>query len=259
MWVFTTFADGLEAVLAPTSRAETDAAGHVQPPSTVRRRTGHASYSQASNSLLLGHHAFTAFASLLRPAEVTAVTNDEGAVHQADGATVATHSAAAPPHGLSTGSASFRVVSADPTSPVLVGVCGENIDLGTPLSWEEDHCFVVECSHRGAFLWSDRGMTWGKRLSEKCFNPIIRPDSRDVDMEPLNGETLHTSALHEARFDFSWTPAEVCVTMASTGECAAFSRPSVADIQGHTVECEAPPSLAPCATFFGDGVEVTVF
>ena len=141
--------------------------------------------------------------------------------------------------GAAAGAASFAVETADASSPVLVGVCGEDIDLGTPLSWEEDHCFVVECSARGAFLWSDRGQTWGAKLSDKCFNEV-------------------TPGRHSARVDVAWTPEAVTVTMPATGEAGTFPRPRVSDIQGRTIECDAPPHLAPCTTFFCDQAQVTL-
>ena len=233
-WFFAAFADGVEAVVRTDASEGDGDAAFGAPPTTVRRRrqvAGATGYTaNESGSLLLGSHAFTAMASLVKPpaaAEKDADTPAEGA------ATV---------HGAAAGAASFRVTTADPSSPVLVGVSGHEIDLGTPLSWEEDHCFVVECSARGAFLWSDRGQTWGAKLSDKCFTQQQQGDG----------------SRHAAQVDVSWTRDSVTFTMPATGESGSLPRPAVSDIQGRTIECASPPDLAPCTTFFCDLAEVTL-
>jgi hypothetical protein len=269
MWVFTNFAEGLEAVLAPPNQQATDVGGHHQPPSTIRRRGSHDPYRAQSDSMLVGHRAFTAFASLVN--KLPAAAEQDG-----DHETIQTRSDAQQPHGAPSGAASFKVTTTDPSNPVLVGVCGENIDLGTPLSWEEDHCFVVECSARGAFLWSDRGSKWGQRLSEKCFEQLSATASATA--APTVDETTAAAAtsgtlsvtggsptampsagLYEAQVDVRWTPTHVTMSMPLYGDVATFERPAVADIQGRTTECDTPPNLAPCTTFFASEAEVTVY
>lgn len=41
--------------------------------------------------------------------------------------------------------------------------------LSTPLLWEEPATVMLECSERGAFLWSDALGLYGKRIWDQCF------------------------------------------------------------------------------------------
>lgn len=255
MWIFSRFADGVEAVAG-------DALTGRGSGSTVRRRAATAAYVAASPTLHLGQHAFTAVATRQPSRDAAAVAERDGAAKPTMNGDDATAQAAA--GGSASGSASFHVTTPDPSSPVLVGVAGDEIDLGTPLSWEEDHCFVVECSLRGAYLWSDRGQAWGQKLADKCFFEVSAAAAEAGDQQGAA-----TTKLYEAHVDVSWTPEVVKFSMANPAATAgggdappsfqaSLSRPRVADIQGRTIECDAPPNLAPCATFFCEESRVTV-
>lgn len=53
---------------------------------------------------------------------------------------------------------------------VMIGLARPTVRLDTPIPWEDEDVFLVECSTRGAFLWSESLQAFGKPLFPKCLS-----------------------------------------------------------------------------------------
>lgn len=135
------------------------------------------------------------------------------------------------------GRATFSIATADPSDSVLVGVASAEMPLDTPLSWEEDHAYFVECSSRGATVWSERAAAFGLPLTApgtSCFG--------------TDGK---------ASVSVTWDAANV-IFAALGGQPVTLPRPAAAEIQGRPAPCAEQPPLLPTVTLFTEATVVGV-
>ena len=227
MWLFTDVADGLS--LAACSR---------------RVAKGAAGFAPRSSTFLQGTHAFSALASFRRAAAAGSDASESSPVENKDESATAEEET----------TVHFSVSAPSADSSVMVGVAQHGTPLDTPIAWEEDHCYQVECSARGAFLWSERAAAFGVKLSDECWRPAVAD----------NGSTDEAGAV-TAAFAVTWGPQHVGFrVIPADGKAAAdgaevrLPRPDVAEVQGRESVAATQPALFPIATLVSPLCSVAV-
>jgi hypothetical protein len=213
MWTFTEMAEGL------LRSADGDVVSK-----------GGGAMQQQSSTFLLGTHAFSAIARrapAAKPLAPSPLDNGE-----------CTSGVDAP-----CGAVSFSVGASSADDSVLVGVAAAATPLDTPLSWEEDHAYLLECSSRGAFLWSERAAAFGVKVSDRCWAPKTTAELAGFDAAPLVAGGV------VADVSVSWREHDV--TFRVGGGEATLPRPRAACVQGLDsvlADGQPQPQLFPMAT-----------
>ena len=124
--------------------------------------------------------------------------------------------------------------------------------LSTPLLWEEPGTIMMECSDKGAFLWSDALGLYGKKVWDQCF---VREANRWVaavamSLTPLDAAATTTSDSAPMRFEFK--------VFDSTRLDDATSRRMWASADG-TILCAAKDNpMSPVVTLIERGCSATI-
>ena len=204
--------------------------------------------------VLQGTKAFSAVAGIVAPAEpVNLAIGREPIPLGEDGNDGAVPATA---HEVAAGEAWFRASVADEKGSVFVGVAAPETPLDTPLSWEEDHSYLLECKPNGGFLWSERAVVYGAPLTAQS--------------SPASGAPVATTpkclvrqadGTYAGRVRVSWDAESVNfavfdVSDADTAGAAAgprvaaraMMRPLRGQIQGRDAHVEASPPLRPFVT-----------
>jgi len=151
-----------------------------------------------------------------------------------------------------TGRARFRICVPDVNGVVMVGAAIADTPLDTPLSWEEDHAYMLECKNIGAFLWSERAAVYG--------GAVLRKDSEFpccLDRAKGSGNELVADvevSWNETSVSFDVFPGDSQVPAARR----TLERPLRCSIQGRESNVEVQPPLRPFVTLISSDSSVTL-